>query len=62
MCGLAKRLEIVKEGENEFDEVGSTFSIGVLTKYPGCAHTLAQKISNDIEHNWKIISQQLYNS
>lgn len=59
MCGLAKRLEIVKDGENELDEVGSVFAVGVLTKFPGCVHSLAQKISNDIENNWKIVSQQL---
>ena len=60
MCGLHKRLEIVKEGENEMDGVGSVFAVGVLTKYPGSVHILAQKLSNDIENNWKIISQQLY--
>ena len=60
MCGLHKRLDIVKEGENEMDSVGSVFAVGVLTKYPGSVHILAQKLSNDIENNWKIISQQLY--
>ena len=60
MCGLHKRLDIVREGENEMDGVGSEFAVGVLTKYPGSVHILAQKLSNDIENNWKIISQQLY--
>lgn len=60
MCGLSKRLELVKDGENELDEVNSTFSVGVLTSFPGTVHSLAQKISADIESNWKIISQQLF--
>ena len=60
MCGLSKRLELVKDGENEMDEVNSTFSVGVLASFPGSVHSLAQKLSTDIESNWKIISQQLY--
>lgn len=60
MCGLAKRLELVKEGENEVDRVGASVAVGVLSSFPGCAHSLAQRISNDIENNWRILSQQLY--
>lgn len=60
MCGLSKRLELVKEGENEIDEVNSTFSVGVLASFPGSVHSLAQKLSADIESNWKILSQQLF--
>lgn len=60
MCGLTKRLEIVKDGENDMDEVSSKYAIGVLSSFPGCVHSLSKRISDDIENNWKIISQQLY--
>lgn len=60
MCGLTKRLDIVKDGENDMDEVSSKYAIGVLASFPGCVHSLSKRISDDIENNWKIISQQLY--
>ncbi|KNB41894.1 hypothetical protein JH06_4583 [Blastocystis sp. subtype 4] len=50
MCGLARRIQVVKKGENTCD---------IAASYSGCAHALSQQLTNDMDHNWSIISQQL---
>ena len=62
MCGLARRIQLVKKGENTCDIAGCKFAVGVLASYSGCAHALSQQLTNDMDHNWSIISQQLYES
>lgn len=60
LCGLSRRLSAVRQGENDLDEAGSRYAVGVLVSWKGATHVLAQKLSMDIENNWRIISQQLF--
>ena len=60
LCGMARRLDLVRAGENVLDVAGSQFAVGVLAEMPEATHVLAQRLSTDIENNWRIISQQLY--
>lgn len=59
MCGIAKRMEAVKKGENAADISGSRFAVGVLADYPGCSHALSQRLTRDVNQNWGVISQNL---
>lgn len=59
MCGLARRIQVVKKGENIYDISGCKFAVGVLASYPGCVHALSQRLTDDMNHNWSIISKQL---
>lgn len=56
---MARRLDLVRAGENVLDVAGSQFAVGVLAGMPEATHVLAQRLSADIENNWRIISQQL---
>lgn len=60
LCGMARRLDLVRSGENVFDVAGSQFAVGVLVRMPEATHVLAQRLSTDIENNWRVISQQLW--
>ena len=50
MCGLARRIQVVKKGENTCDVAGCKFAVGVLASYSGCAHALSQRLTNDMDH------------
>ena len=60
MCGLARRIQMVRKGENTCDVAGCKYAVGVLASYSGGAHALSQRLTNDMDHNWSILSQQLY--